>query len=253
MPQFDLGKLKAALRPLFSPQFDPVAVLHLSHLLAGRESGLAALVSRPRRLEALLMVIAAVLVGRLLVANQAFVPAELLALLLLLPMVCIMHRLGRGRDARLLVLAVDGRADHRGLAPFDFAPPDESFDFWPFLGWFEIGLPDAVQLHRLGRAVRQAVPVRRAAVGASGLGRIDRLRARSSLVATVPSRSRCCSCGCRSRRARSPIRCSRSAVGLLFRSLYQRMQPRANSSREALFPTRAQPLNSLPSSTAFAA
>ena len=33
-----------------------------------------------------------------------------------------------------------------GLAPFDFAPPMGRFDLWPFLGWFEIGLPAAIQL-----------------------------------------------------------------------------------------------------------
>ena len=72
VPQLDLGKLKSALRPLFSPQFEPATVfLYLTCWLVVNQA-IAALFSRPRRLEALLIVIAAVLIGRLVVANQTF-------------------------------------------------------------------------------------------------------------------------------------------------------------------------------------
>ena len=107
---------------------------------------LAAVVSRPRRLEALLLVIATVLVGRLLVANQTFLPGELLALLLLLPMLLVMHRLRPRPRRTVLVFAVIVVLIIDGLAPFDFTPPMGHFDLWPFLGWFEIGLPAAIQL-----------------------------------------------------------------------------------------------------------
>jgi len=75
----------------------------------------------------------------LLVASQAFVPAELLALLLLLPMVVLMHRM-RPRPRRAsLVLAVVALLIIEELAPFDFSRQAAQFDFWPFLALVESG------------------------------------------------------------------------------------------------------------------
>jgi VanZ family protein len=139
VPQLDLGKLKSALRPLFSPQFDPVAVFIFLTCWLAVNQAVATLVSRPRRLEALLVLMAAVLVGRLLVASQAFVPAELLALLLLLPMVVVMHRLRPRPRRAALVLAVIVVLIIDGLAPFDFTTAAAHFDLWPFMGWFNDG------------------------------------------------------------------------------------------------------------------
>ncbi|HEY5759599.1 MAG TPA: VanZ family protein [Steroidobacter sp.] len=139
VPQFDLGKLKAALRPLFDPTFDFVTVLIFLTCWLVVNQAVAALVSRPRRLETLLLLMAAVLIGRLIVANQAFVPAELLALLLLLPMVVLMHRL-RPRPRRAsLVLAVVALLVIEELAPFNFSPEAAQFDFWPFLALVDSG------------------------------------------------------------------------------------------------------------------
>ena len=146
VPQFDLVKLKAALRPLFSPQFDPIIVFSFLTFWLVVNQAVSAVVSRPRRLEVLLLLIATVLVGRLLVANQTFLPGELLALLLLLPMLLVMHRLRPRPRRAVLVLAVLVVLLIDGLAPFDFAPPMGHFDLWPFLGWFELGLPAAIQL-----------------------------------------------------------------------------------------------------------
>jgi VanZ family protein len=137
IPQLDLVKLKSALQPLFQPHFDPVTVfIYLTCWLVVNQA-VAALVSRPRRLEVLLLVIAAVLIGRLIVANQTFVPAELLALLLLLPMVVLMHRLTPQPRRAALVLAVATVLIIDGLAPFDFSPAQPRFDLWPFMVWFE--------------------------------------------------------------------------------------------------------------------
>lgn len=145
VPQLDLGKLKSALRPLFSPQFDLVAVFIYLTCWVVVNQAVAALVSRPRRLEALLVVMAAVLIGRLLVANQTFVPSELLALLLLLPMVVFMHRLTPRPRRAAMVLAVATVLIIDGLAPFDFAPATKGFDLWPFMSWLSAGPIAAVQ------------------------------------------------------------------------------------------------------------
>ncbi|MET0533286.1 MAG: VanZ family protein [Steroidobacter sp.] len=135
VPQFDLGKLKAALRPLFDPTFDFVTVLIFLTCWLVVNQAVAALVSRPRRLETLLLLMAAVLVGRLIVASQAFVPAELLALLLLLPMVVLMHRLRPRPRRAALVLAVVALLVIEELAPFNFSPEAAQFDLWPFMSW----------------------------------------------------------------------------------------------------------------------
>lgn len=143
-PQFDLGKLKAALRPLFDPTFDFITVLIFLTCWLVVNQAVSALVSRPRRLEMLLLLMAAVLVGRLLVANQAFVPAELLALLLLLPMVVLMHRLRSKPRRAALVLAVVAVLIIEELAPFDFAGTGQ-FDLWPFMRWLGAGWDATVQ------------------------------------------------------------------------------------------------------------
>lgn len=139
VPQLDLGKLKAALRPLFNPTFDFVTVLIFLTCWLVVNQAVAALVSRPRRLETLLLLMAAVLIGRLLVASQAFVPAELLALLLLLPMVVLMHRLRPRPRRAALVLAVVALLVIEELAPFDFSHAVAHFDFWPFLALLDSG------------------------------------------------------------------------------------------------------------------
>lgn len=139
VPQLDLGKLKAALRPLFDPTFDFVTVLIFLTCWLVVNQAVAALVSRPRRLETLLLLMAAVLIGRLLVANQTFVPAELLALLLLLPMVVLMHRLRPRPRRATLVLAVVALLIIEELAPFDFSRQAAQFDFWPFLALVDSG------------------------------------------------------------------------------------------------------------------
>lgn len=144
VPHFDLVQLKAALRPLFNPQIELSAVLvHLTFWLIVSQA-LSALVSRPHTLEALLLLIAGVLVGRLTVANQAFVPSELLALVVLLPTLVVMHRMTPGPRRLVLVGSTVTVFCFERLAPFNFAASPDSFDFWPFLHWFSAGFVDAL-------------------------------------------------------------------------------------------------------------
>lgn len=145
VPQLDLGKLKAALRPLFNPSFDFVTVLIFLTCWLVVNQAVAALVSRPRRLETLLLLMAAVLIGRLLVASQTFVPAELLALLLLLPMVVLMHRMRPRPRRATLVLAVVALLVIEELGPFDFSMSAARFDFWPFMSWVNAGWESSMQ------------------------------------------------------------------------------------------------------------
>lgn len=137
LPQWDLGKLKAALRPLVEPQWDAVTVVIYLVCWLVVNQALASLVRRSRRLEALLLIIAAVLAARLVVANQSFVADELLALLLLLPLLVVMHRLTPQVRSWLLIAGVTTVLIIESLAPFDFARERSSFDLWPFLVWFD--------------------------------------------------------------------------------------------------------------------
>jgi VanZ family protein len=192
----------------------------------------AAVVSRPRRLEALLLVIATVLVGRLLVANQTFLPGELLALLLLLPMLLVMHRLRPRPRRAVLVFAVIVVLLIDGLAPFDFTPPMGRFDLWPFLGWFEIGLPAAIQLidwsELFGKlflygALLWVIKEWGASIGVAVLALVATVLAIEVLQAWLPDQTASIT---------EPLLAL--GVGLAFRSLYQRMRPRAFA-RETIF------------------
>lgn len=140
VPHFDLVKLKAALQPLFRPQIDiGLTLIYLTYWLVITQA-VASLVSRTRTLEALLLMIAAVLVGRLVVANQAFDPSELLALIVLLPLVVLMYRMTPGPKRLLLLGVVLMVFVCERLAPFHFESTSTAFDFWPFLVWFDQGL-----------------------------------------------------------------------------------------------------------------
>lgn len=144
-PQLDLAKLKAALRPLFSPEFEALVVFtYLTYWLLLCEA-ISALVGRQRSLEMLLLLIAAVLVGLLIVANQAFVPSELLALVLLLPMVVLTYRMTAVVRRRSLLSAVAAALVISHLTPFEFVSTASRFDLWPFLSWLDVGLLAALR------------------------------------------------------------------------------------------------------------
>src|SRR5262249_46056267 len=104
---------------------------------------LYALVSQERALEALLILIAAVLIGRVLVDAQAFVPAEIFALVALLPTLILLNRLHPGMRRAALAVAVAGLLIFERLGPFDFSSRPHPFDLWPFLPWMHAGFPIA--------------------------------------------------------------------------------------------------------------
>jgi VanZ family protein len=136
IPELDLAKLKASLQPLFSPHFHALMVCTYLICWLAVNQLIAALVSRARRLEALLATIAIVLVSRLLLARATFVPDELLALLLLLPMVLLTHRLTPQPRRAILTAGLFALLMVDSFAPFEFAPVPQSFDWWPFKVWW---------------------------------------------------------------------------------------------------------------------
>jgi len=141
VPDVSLAKIKFALAPLFAPQIDIATTLgYLACWLVVAQAVLT-VASRQGGIEALLGLIAAALVGRLLLAGQAFVPSELLALLLLLPALVVVNRLSAGPRRLVMFAAVGAVFLFERLAPFTFSGPPGEFDLWPFLGWIEAGMP----------------------------------------------------------------------------------------------------------------
>jgi VanZ family protein len=158
VPHVDLGKLKAALRPLFDPQFDMAATfVYLAYWLVVSEA-LAALVSKTHMLEALLMLIASVLVGRLIVANQSFVAAELMALIALLPLLVVVMRMTpQVRQWMLLGIVLIAFSIDR-LAPFQFTTAPGTIEWLPaahFTGSFMDNISHAAAMMDIVRVFGQ--------------------------------------------------------------------------------------------------
>lgn len=106
VPDLSLGQLKRAAQPLFSPRLTlpELAAYFVGWLVVAQ--AVFHLVRRQRSVDAFLVVIAVVLVGRTLTRGNALEAAELAALALLLPVLVLISRVeDRGRAA-LLVAAL---------------------------------------------------------------------------------------------------------------------------------------------------
>ncbi len=130
LPDASLGQLKRAVRPLFTPE------LHLAVTAANLIGWLIVaeavfhLVRRQRAVDVLLVLIAVVLVGRTFVGGSTLTVDQIAALVLLLPSLILINRLGERSRAALLatllvgwlvspaVAALTGRA-----GPFELAWP----------------------------------------------------------------------------------------------------------------------------------
>jgi VanZ family protein len=103
VPDLSLGQLKRAVRPLFSPQ---LAVPDLAAYFVGWlvvAQAVFHLARRQRSVDAFLVVIATVLVGRTLTLGNELEVAELAALALLLPVLVLISRVEDRSRAALLV------------------------------------------------------------------------------------------------------------------------------------------------------
>ena len=106
IPDPSISQLKKAVQPLFSPQLD---LMDLAAFLIGWLVVAQAVfhLSRPHRaIDTFLVVIAAVLIGRVLTAGNALNVAELAALALLLPVLVLLMRLETGLRSTLIAAAL---------------------------------------------------------------------------------------------------------------------------------------------------
>ncbi len=102
LPDASLTQLKRAVRPLFTPhiRFSETAAYLLGWLIVAE--ALFHLVPRQRAVDLLLVIIAVVLVGRTFVAGSLLTVDLIAALLLLLPSLALVNRLGQRPRAALL-------------------------------------------------------------------------------------------------------------------------------------------------------
>jgi VanZ family protein len=106
-PDVGLRQLKDAVRPLFSPRIElgELVTYFIGWLVVAQ--AVFNLARRQRAVDAFLIVIAIVLVGRTITAGNSLVAAELAAIALLLPVLVLLSRLQGGTRA-MLVAAVLG-------------------------------------------------------------------------------------------------------------------------------------------------
>lgn len=149
IPRLDLAQLKSALRPLFDPELHLAAVgSYLCYWLIVSHA-LFSLTRRQVHVEALLILIAAVLMGRLLVSHQGFIPSELAALLLVLPGMILLDRIRSGPTQALLLVVLSTIVIVERLFPFNFVSTPGTFDalapwHWAAAG-FQVQLPALLQ------------------------------------------------------------------------------------------------------------
>jgi VanZ family protein len=144
-----LTRLKQAFRPLL--QWDVSGLLTLRFLILWLVVAQAVLsyAHRQRSNEVLLTIIAVVLIGRLLFITPAFIPSELLALVLLLPALVVLHKFRSAPQSLVALLAFIALFIYERLAPFHFGSMEHNFDLWPFVTWIHEGMPiDANSLLR---------------------------------------------------------------------------------------------------------
>jgi len=101
-PDVGLGQLKSAVRPLFQPRIDPtdLATFFVGWLVIAQ--AVFHLTRRQRAVDAFLIAIAIVLVGRTVTAGNTLVTAELAAIALLLPVLVMLSRLADGTRSMLI-------------------------------------------------------------------------------------------------------------------------------------------------------
>ena len=130
VPDLSLGQFKRAVRPLFNPElaWPELAAYFVGWLVVAQ--AVFHLARRQRSVDAFLVVIAVVLVGRALTAGNELEVAELAALALLLPVLVLISRVeDRGRAALLTavlgtwLVAIALLPALGGAAPSEFQVP----------------------------------------------------------------------------------------------------------------------------------
>lgn len=136
-----LARLKSALRPLLDWNFSLALTARFLLMWLVVAQAVLSYAHRQRSNEVLLTLIATIMVGRLLFVTPAFIPSELLALVLLLPTLVILHKFRSAPQSLVVLIAFAALFVYERLTPFNFGARDHGFDFWPFMTWLHQGMP----------------------------------------------------------------------------------------------------------------
>ena len=134
-----LAHMKMALHPLLHIEITWLLVLRYLVLWLSVSLAVLGYVSRQRSNEALLGVIGAVLVGRILFISPAFDSSELLALILLLPVLVLVHALRWIPAAAVVLLALISLYIYDHVLPLNMGEFHPGFDLVPFVSWIRSG------------------------------------------------------------------------------------------------------------------
>lgn len=137
----DLTRLKLALRPFLEWNVSLGLTLRFLVMWLVVAQAVLSYAPRQRSNEVLLTIIAAVLVGRLLFVTPAFIPSELLAIMLLLPTLVLLHKFRSAPQSAVVLVAFAGLFIYERFTPFQFGTMEHRFDFWPFMSWIHAGMP----------------------------------------------------------------------------------------------------------------
>lgn len=140
-PGVTLSRLKLALWPLMEGSYSLALTCKFLLLWLVVAQAVLSFANRHRSNEALLTVIAVVMIGRLLFIVSPFNFSELLALLLLLPVLVILHKFNGKPQALMLMLGFFAWFIYQRIFPFQFTTNANHFDWWPFVNWLEQGMP----------------------------------------------------------------------------------------------------------------
>ena len=140
-PHLSLTRLKSALQPLLD--FDASLLLTIRYLLLWLVVSQAVMsyAQRQRSNEFLVTIIAVVLIGRVLFVSPALIPSELLALILLLPVLIVLHKFSAVPQSAVIFSAFAAWFVYDSLSPFYFGGFHADLDLWPFMSWIKQGMP----------------------------------------------------------------------------------------------------------------
>jgi len=117
VPDPGLRQLKRAVRPLFAPTIDlaELTAFVLGWLVVAQ--AVFGLARRQRAVDLLLIVIAAVLLGRTITEGNTLVTAEIAAIALLLPVLVVLNRLDDGARSAIVAVLLAGWLAWMALGP----------------------------------------------------------------------------------------------------------------------------------------
>ena len=136
-----LTRLKMAINPLMHIEASWLLILRYLLLWLTVSLAVLAYTSRQRGNEALLGVIAVVIIARILFVSPAFDSSELLALVLLLPALVLIHAVHRIPAAAIVLLATVLLYVYDHVLPLSLGAFHFNFDLIPFVGWIRNGTP----------------------------------------------------------------------------------------------------------------